>query len=763
MRHRLATALLTAALGSAAAAQTSFPNLVYATVPNGTGALDLRLDLQVPAGAGPFPLVVWIHGGGWVGGSRSPIPGLVTRLLPRGYAVASIDYRLSGTAIWPAQIHDCKAAIRYLRANAATWGIDPNRLAVMGSSAGGHLVAALATMGDVGTVRSGSVVLDLEGAVGAHLGTSSRVQAAVDQFGPTNMLHAQDLPTFDHNGATSPESRLIGGPLQDNPATWATVDPIPFLTPDDAPILAMHGTDDTTVPFHQSQLLVEAARAIGHDTTLFPVQDNGHGGPGFTSAEATTLVDTFLDRTLRDLPTTTVSVQVTDAQAHENGDPAAFVVTRTGSTVEPLVVSLGWSGEVLAGADCTPLPLLVTIPAGSTSAPITLVPLDDSLVEGNERAVLHVAPGSYRIAASASHAIATLLDDDAATGLPVVTLLTVDAVATEAAGNPGALRFVRTGSTAAPLVVAYEVVGTATNGSDYQPLSGTATIAAGSPGALVVVQTLQDQEPEAGETVVLRLLPAAHYARGTAPTAHVVIADDDRAGTLPIVGALTTEVTLGEPADAAHVTFTRTGAVTQPLVVRYQVAGTATPGSDYAMLPGLATIPAGAQWVRVPVLPLDDVVAEPVEALQVILAPDAAYRIGRAARLSLDLVDDDAMLPANSPLAFAVGPLAVGQAGQATVAGGLAGGYVAVWIGLQPGHLPVPPFGTFLLDAVWSGPFATGVLDAGGAATLALVIPPWPALVGMPTWWQGFASLAGDPFAAITRVHERTLLGPAPF
>ncbi|MCA8954013.1 MAG: alpha/beta hydrolase, partial [Planctomycetes bacterium] len=410
MRISRSTALLAAIVPSLlanpmTAQSTSYPSQVYGTYSQNGQTRDLLLDLLVPVGSGPWPLLVWVHGGGWQGGNRLPIPASASRQLARGYAVASIDYRLSGTATWPAQIHDCKAAIRFLRANANSYGLDPDRIAVMGSSAGGHLVAALGTMGGVGATTVGSFAVDLEGTVGSHLGTSSRVQCVVDLYGPTTMLHAHDFPTFDHDAPTAPEALLIGGALPLNPEKWASVDPITFVSADDPPLLALHGTDDTTVPFHQSVLLLDALQAIGADAALFAVQDTGHGGAGFGSPAAEAAIDTFLDGHLRDLPAVTIGIAAVDPSANENGDPAAFELSRSGSTQAPLTVRLDLGGDVTAHRDCAPLPLLATIPAGSATLIVSLLPFDDGLVEGDETAIARVLPsGDYRIDQTAAEA-----------------------------------------------------------------------------------------------------------------------------------------------------------------------------------------------------------------------------------------------------------------------------------------------------------------------------------------------------------------------
>src|SRR5713101_8014594 len=161
-----------------------------------------KLDLYLPEKSdGPLPLIVWIHGGGWIGGNKENPPGL--EFLNRGYALASINYRLSQHAKFPAQIEDCKAALRWLRANAKTYNLDPDRIGVWGESAGGHLVALLGTTGDV---------KELEGEEG-NPQQSSEVQAVVDWFGPTDFLKIgeQSGPDsrLDHNAPNSPEAKLI--------------------------------------------------------------------------------------------------------------------------------------------------------------------------------------------------------------------------------------------------------------------------------------------------------------------------------------------------------------------------------------------------------------------------------------------------------------------------------------------------------------------------------------------------------------------------
>ena len=244
----------------------------------------MLLDLYLPEkGDKPLPLIIWIHGGAWKGGSKdSPSPAL--RFTADGYAVAHVGYRLSPEAKFPAQIHDCKAAVRWLRANAAKYNLDPNKFVAWGASAGGHLVALLGTSGGVA---------ELEGNDNS-LKESSRVQAVVDWFGPTDFLHIGDAGSdLQHNAPDSPESKLIGGALLENKDKAAKASPITYVSKDAPPFLIMHGDHDRTVPFNQSELLYAALKKAGVDVIFVPVKGAGHG---FGGPEAIAPVQDFLKR-----------------------------------------------------------------------------------------------------------------------------------------------------------------------------------------------------------------------------------------------------------------------------------------------------------------------------------------------------------------------------------------------------------------------------------------------------------------------------------
>lgn len=223
-----------------------------------------RLDLYVPRADKPLPLIIWVHGGGWEAGSKEGNPAL--NLLARGYAVAGINYRYSKHAPFPAQIHDCKAAVRFLRANAGKYRLDPDRFGVMGASAGGHLVALLGTSGDVP---------DLDGD-GGNTGVSAKVQAVCDWFGPTDLVRLSP-PAAKSNAVT----RLLGGDTGTKNDVAKAADPITYVSKGDPPFLILHGDQDGLVPLNQSELLHAALGKAGVPSELVVFKGAGHGDAEF--------------------------------------------------------------------------------------------------------------------------------------------------------------------------------------------------------------------------------------------------------------------------------------------------------------------------------------------------------------------------------------------------------------------------------------------------------------------------------------------------
>jgi acetyl esterase/lipase len=252
-----------------------------------------RLNLFIPKSSEKLlPLVVFIHGGAWQSGSYKSGAEILRPLVESGdYAGASIGYRLTDEARWPAQIHDCKAAIRFLRSNAAKWNINPERIAVIGPSAGGHLASMLGTSGGVQSMM---------GEVGDCTETDDRITCVVDLFGPSDLLQmdrqAPEGARLIHDAPNSPESRLLGAPLQSVPARAQTANPITYITADDPPFLILHGTNDAIVPYGQSVLLHEALQAAKVNSIFIPIQGAGHGGPPFAREHGR--IRLFLDQHL---------------------------------------------------------------------------------------------------------------------------------------------------------------------------------------------------------------------------------------------------------------------------------------------------------------------------------------------------------------------------------------------------------------------------------------------------------------------------------
>jgi acetyl esterase/lipase len=256
-----------------------------------------KLDLHLPRGGGPFPVVLWVHGGAWHSGdkalgARAP----QRRLLERGWAIASVNYRLSSEATFPAQLLDVRAAVRWLHAHAPALGLDAGRMAAWGASAGGHLAALLGTTGGIPALE------------GEPAGAPCRVRAVVDWFGPTDFLRmdaqaaANGCPPYDgagHAAPDSPESRLLGAPIAERPDRVRAANPITYIDDGAPPFLIQHGRGDCVVPWQQSELLRDALLPVlGPGRVRLTLLDAGHGGSAFHAAANLDEVESFLARHL---------------------------------------------------------------------------------------------------------------------------------------------------------------------------------------------------------------------------------------------------------------------------------------------------------------------------------------------------------------------------------------------------------------------------------------------------------------------------------
>ncbi len=241
--------------------QAAHPSEVtYCTTPDGAA---LKMDLYPPTGShqdGPIPVVLYVHGGGWMQGDKNEGSGagLYPLLQRSGYLVAAINYRLAPQYKFPAQIIDVKCAVRYLRANAAAYNIDPQRIGAVGGSAGGHLVALLG----VTTAEAGWDS-------GEYADQSSRVQAVVDMFGPTDLTQLHLTPRRGYG------QEVFAIQSADDPRLQ-TYSPVTYITPDDPPFLILHGDQDELVPLEQSQILYDQLRAAGVPAELVIVKNAMH-------------------------------------------------------------------------------------------------------------------------------------------------------------------------------------------------------------------------------------------------------------------------------------------------------------------------------------------------------------------------------------------------------------------------------------------------------------------------------------------------------
>jgi acetyl esterase/lipase len=263
-------------------------------VPDGDSAQVLDIFYPEKRADKPQPLLVWIHGGGWQGGSKTHQPYVYQ--LARGYIIASIEYRFSQKALFPAQIQDCQAAIRWLRAHAKKYNIDPNRLGVGGASAGGHLAALVGVSGGKNAFSP----------IGGNEDQSDRVQAVCDVFGPADFWTVIKQAEEDKNVKNTlkwnngdPYSKLIGGKLGQDKEKCDAVSPAHYVSKDSPPFLILHGDRDPLVPYAQSVELADLLARAGVPVTLQRLPGAGHGGPAFTQPAITRLADAFFDKYLK--------------------------------------------------------------------------------------------------------------------------------------------------------------------------------------------------------------------------------------------------------------------------------------------------------------------------------------------------------------------------------------------------------------------------------------------------------------------------------
>lgn len=256
-----------------------------------------RVDVYLPkkrSSDKPLPVVALIHGGGWVNGDRLGYAAAAIQFARTGdYAAVGIGYRLTKEAKWPAQVYDCKAAIRWIRAHAKEFNLDPDKIAVMGSSAGGHLSSLLGTSGDV---------KELEGDLGPHTSFSSRVQCVVNLCGPEDftkalMFNPEGKPILKDDAVIG----LLGGNYEEKHAEAVAASPVTHVTKDDPPFITFQGTKDQRVAFLHAEAIHAALQKAGVPTLLVPITDGGHGS--VSHPEVIKRGQQFIGKTLRGVDT----------------------------------------------------------------------------------------------------------------------------------------------------------------------------------------------------------------------------------------------------------------------------------------------------------------------------------------------------------------------------------------------------------------------------------------------------------------------------
>lgn len=262
----------------------------------GNNARSQRLNLllpKTPKGDKPLPVILYIQGSAWMASQPAGGQAYLAKYVVDGeYIGVGVGHRTSGEAVWPAQIHDVKAAVRWLRGNAKKYNIDPDKIGAIGNSSGGHLVSALGTTGGV---------KELEGDLGEFKNLSSRVQCVVDEFGPSDIAEMQNYPSsVNHDLPSSPEGKLIGGRVSEKKDLAKAASPVTYAKADSPPFLILHGNKDNVVPFNQSERMYAALKKAGVECYFVTVDGGGHGG--WSNPEIYKLERAFFDKCLRGIP-----------------------------------------------------------------------------------------------------------------------------------------------------------------------------------------------------------------------------------------------------------------------------------------------------------------------------------------------------------------------------------------------------------------------------------------------------------------------------
>ncbi len=400
-----------------------------------------------------------------------------------------------------------------------------------------------------------------------------------------------------------------------------------------------------TIPVGQSSLDLSITAANdgvteGPETLTLEIQS----GSNYEISGSNTATVTLFDMGSA-LPT--VSIKALDADAGETGDTATFLVTRVGAATSALTVPVSFSGSAVNGSDYVAVENSVTIPAGQSSAPILVIPINDPDTEGVEDVAITLAvTADYLISPNAGVASAFIVDDD----IPTLTLVATDSAASETNQDPATFVVTRSGDTSAPLAVDYAISGSAQHGVDYAVLPGVLTIPSGSSFGSITVVPVDDTIGEPQQTVAIQIRGGSRYVTGIPSSATAFIADND----VPVVSVGVSDAACAEPANAGQFRFTTSGSGSGTIIVRYTVSGTATPGTDFTPLQG--TLSMGRNTTAtVNVNPLDDQLPEDLETITISVDPDPTYTTFLEKTATLNLFDDEQNLVDVTPAAGSPG------------------------------------------------------------------------------------------------------------
>ena len=339
----------------------------------------------------------------------------------------------------------------------------------------------------------------------------------------------------------------------------------------------------------------------------------------------------------------TVTVVATDAAAAETlSDPAVFTISRSGPTTVPVTINYTLTGTALNGTDYTLVPLSAVIPIGSSSATVTITPIDDAVFDPNETVILTITANAAYILGAPVSATAIITDNEV--GPPTVTVVATDPAAAETLSDPAVFTISRSGPTTVPVTINYTLTGTALNGTDYTLVPLSVVIPIGASNATITITPIDDAVFDPNETVILTITANAAYILGT-PSAATAIITDNEVGP-PTVTVVATDAAAAETlSDPAVFTLLRSGPTTAPVTVNYTLTGTALNGTDYTLVPLSVVIPIGAASSTVTITPIDDAILDPNETVILTIAANAAYVVGTPNSATAIITDNEVAPP----------------------------------------------------------------------------------------------------------------------